>query len=161
MKRSQLNIVVLIAIVSLAVGVSAAMAASHSNTRTATVKVGNSSLGRILVEGRGRSLYLFEKDRPGHSACSGACATYWPPLLTKTKPMARSGAKQSLLGVIRRSDGTKQVSYAGHPLYRFVQDTKPGQTRGEGSQTFGAGWDVLSPAGKKIEQDQGAPGYPG
>ena len=161
MKRSHLSIAVLTAVVSLAIGVSAAMAATHSSTRTATVKVGNSSLGRILVDGRGRSLYLFEKDRRGHSACSGACATYWPPLLTKTNPIARGGAKQSLLGVIRRSDGTKQVTYAGHPLYRFVQDTKPGQTRGEGSQDFGAGWDVLSPAGKKIEKDAGDPGYPG
>ncbi len=126
-----------------------------------TVKTGNSSLGRIIVDARGRTLYLFEKDSRRRSACSGACATYWPPLLTKTKPIAGRGTKQSLLGVIRRSDGTRQVTYAGHPLYRFVQDTKPGQTNGEGSQAFGAGWDALSPAGKKIEKDASDPGYTG
>jgi len=161
MNRSYLSIVVLIAIVSLAVGVSAAMAATHSSARAATVRVGSSSLGRIVVDGRGRSLYLFEKDPRGHSACSGACATYWPPLLTKAKPIAKAGARQSLLGVIRRLDGTKQVTYAGHPLYRFVLDTRPGQTNGEGRQDFGAGWDALSPAGKKIEKATSDSGYPG
>ena len=69
--------------------------------------------------------------------------------------------KRSLLGVIRRANGTKQVTYAGHPLYRFVLDTKPGQTNGEGRQDFGAGWDALSPAGKKIEKDASDSGYPG
>ena len=161
MKRSYLSIVVLIAIVSLAVGASAAMAVTHSSGRAATVKVRSSSLGRIVVDGRGRSLYLFEKDPRGHSACSGACATYWPPVLTKAKPIAKAGAKPSLLGVIRRSDGTKQVTYASHPLYRFVLDTKPGQTNGEGRQDFGAGWDALSPAGKKIEKGASDSGYPG
>lgn len=67
--------------------------------------------------------------------------------------MARAGAKQALLGTIRRADGSKQVTYAGHPLYRYVQDRQPGQTTGEGLQLFGGGWEVLSPAGKKIESD--------
>lgn len=151
MKRSQLRTVVLTAILSLAVGAGAAMPATHSSTRATTVRVGSSSLGRILVDGRRHSLYLFEKDRRGHSACSRACATYWPPLLTKTKPSVGRGVKQSLLGVIRRSNGAKQVTYAGHPLYSYVLDTKAGQTTGEGSQDFGAGWDVVSPTGKKIE----------
>jgi predicted lipoprotein with Yx(FWY)xxD motif len=153
--------IALVAIISLAVGVSAAFGGTHAATRAVTVKAGNSSLGRIIVDARGRTLYLFEKDSRRRSACSGACATYWPPLLTKTKPIAGQGTRQSLLGVIRRSDGTRQVTYAGHPLYRFVQDTKPGQTNGEGSQAFGAGWDALSPAGKKIEKDASDPGYPG
>ena len=106
---------------------------------------------RILVDGRGRTLYLFEKDKRGRSACSGACATYWPPLLTNGKPIAAEAVERSLLGVTRRADGTTQVTYAGHPLYRFVQDTKPGQTSGQGLHDFGADWYVLSPAGKKIE----------
>ncbi len=67
--------------------------------------------------------------------------------------MARAGARQILLGTTRRANGSQQVTYAGHPLYRFVQDRKPGQTKGEGSREFGAGWDVLSPTGKKIESD--------
>ena len=118
-------------------------------------KVGgaNSPLGRIIVDKKGRTLYLFEKDKNRRSACSGQCATYWPPLLTHGNRVARGGARQSLLGRTRRANGSQQVTYAGHPLYRFVQDRKPGQTNGEGSQAFGAGWEALSPAGKKIEAD--------
>ena len=117
------------------------------------MKTGGSSLGRIVVDGRGpHAVPVREGHRARHSACSGACAAYWPPLLATGKPIAGPGAKPSLLGTIRRGDGTKQVTYAGHPLYRFVLDTKPGQTRGEGLQDFGAGWDALTPAGAKIEK---------
>jgi len=119
----------------------------------AKVGVANPPLGRIIVDSKGRTLYLFEKDKNRRSACYGQCATYWPPLLTHGKPVARAGVKQLLLGMTRRANGSEQVTYAGHPLYRFVADSKPGQTKGEGSQAFGAGWDVLSPAGKKIEAD--------
>jgi predicted lipoprotein with Yx(FWY)xxD motif len=149
-KRFLLIISALAALVSLAV-LSGAPAATDSQTSGARVSAASSSLGKIIVDGRGRTLYLFEKDRRGRSACSGACATYWPPLITRGKPIAGRGARRSLLGTIRRANGSQQVTYAGHPLYRYVQDTKPGQTRGEGSQLFGAGWDALSPAGKKIE----------
>jgi predicted lipoprotein with Yx(FWY)xxD motif len=76
---------------------------------------------------------------------------YWPPLITREKPVAGRGLKQSLLGTIRRANGSRQVTYAGHPLYRYVLDTRAGQTNGEGLQDFGGGWDVLSAAGKKIE----------
>ncbi len=119
----------------------------------ATVGVANSPLGRVVVDSKGRTLYLFEKDKNRGSACYGQCATYWPPLLTQGKPVARAGAKQLLLGTTRRANGSAQATYAGHPLYRFVEDREPGQTKGEGSQAFGAGWDVLSPAGRKIESD--------
>ena len=145
-------IITVVAALSLA-GLSAAIAAGNSASRPATVSTARTGLGRIIVNGQGRTLYLFEKDRRRHSACSGACATYWPPLLTHGKPTATGGAKQSLLGTIRRANGSHQVTYAGHPLYTFVQDTKRGQTKGEGSTLFGAGWDALSPAGKKIESD--------
>ncbi|HET8651523.1 MAG TPA: hypothetical protein VFM13_03025 [Gaiellaceae bacterium] len=119
----------------------------------ARVGVANSPLGRIVADGKGRTLYLFQKDKNRRSACSRLCAKYWPPLLTHGKPVARAGAKQSLLGITRRANGSEQVTYAGHPLYRFVEDRKPGQTKGQGSQAFGAGWDVLSPAGRKIGAD--------
>jgi predicted lipoprotein with Yx(FWY)xxD motif len=132
---------------------SAAKGSTPNGIAGAKVGVGSSALGRIIVDGKGRTLYLFEKDKNRRSACSGQCAIYWPPLLTHGKPVARGGARQSLLGMTRRANGSQQVTYAGHPLYRFVQDTKPGQTNGEGSQAFGAGWEVLSPAGKKIETD--------
>jgi predicted lipoprotein with Yx(FWY)xxD motif len=130
---------------------SAAMASARSATGATRIGVASSRLGRIVVDGKGRTLYLFEKDKNRRSACYGQCATYWPPLLTHAKPVARAGAKQSLLGTTRRANGSQQVTYGGHPLYRFILDKKPGQTKGAGLQDFGAGWDVVSPAGKKIE----------
>ena len=139
--------------VALAVAVGSASAATHAPGRSATVGTAASSLGRILVDSGGRTLYLFEKDKRGSSACSGLCTSYWPPLLTKGKPVASKGAEKSLLGSIRRADGTRQVTYAGHPVYFFSGDTKRGQTNGEGLTDFGAGWYVLSAAGKKIDRD--------
>lgn len=149
MKRYFLLVSGLAAVASMAL-LSGALAATVSQ-KGARVLAANSSLGRIVVDGRARTLYLFEKDRRGHSACSGTCATYWPPLITHGKPIAGPGVKSALLGTIRRANGTRQVTYAGHPLYLYVLDTKAGQTNGEGSQDFGAGWDALSPGGKKIE----------
>jgi predicted lipoprotein with Yx(FWY)xxD motif len=128
-------------------------AAAATGAGAATIKTRSSSLGRILVNGHGRTLYLFKKDRNGRSACYAQCATFWPPLLTSGKPHAGTGAKASLLGTTKRKNGARQVTYAGHPLYRYKLDTKPGQTKGEESTQFGAKWYVLSPAGKKIEGD--------
>lgn len=130
----------------------AATAAAKPAGRTATVSTTRSGLGRIIVERRGRTLYLFEKDARGRSACAGACATYWPPLLAKGQSLAIKGAKQALLGSIRRADGSRQVSYAGHPLYLFSGDSMRGQTNGEGLQELGAGWYAIAPSGTKIDR---------
>jgi predicted lipoprotein with Yx(FWY)xxD motif len=127
-------------------------AAPSSPSAPATISVQGSSLGQILVDGNGKTLYLFEADTGTQSTCSGACAQAWPPLTTNGAPKAAGGASASLLGTTVRSDGTTQVTYSGHPLYSFISDTKPGDTNGEGSTAFGAGWDVLSPAGAKIEK---------
>jgi predicted lipoprotein with Yx(FWY)xxD motif len=152
MSRSALILALLAVAASLAGVGAVASASTGTSTAAVTVKAGSSSLGRIVVDSRGRTLYLFEKDTRARSSCAGACAAYWPPLLTAGKPVAGPGVKSSLLGKIRRSNGTKQVTYAGHPLYRFALDTKPGQVRGEGLQDFGAGWDALRPSGAKIEK---------
>ena len=130
----------------------AASSGTPASAAAAAVKAGTSTLGAIVTDAAGRTLYLFEKDSGGKSACSGACAQGWPPLLTTGTPTAAAGASTSLLGTIKRTDGTVQVTYAGHPLYYFVEDTKPGDTKGEGVQAFGAGWDLIGPAGKKIEK---------
>jgi predicted lipoprotein with Yx(FWY)xxD motif len=130
-----------------------AVASSGSSARPAAVASGSSALGRIIVDSRGHTLYLFEKDRRGASACSGVCLTYWPPLLTSGRPTAIKGAKSSLLASIRRADGKRQVTYAGHPLYLFSGDASRGQTNGEGLNDFGAGWYALMPSGKKIDRD--------
>ena len=126
--------------------------APSSQSTPATISVHASSLGQILVDANGKTLYLFEADTSTQSTCSGACAQAWPPLTTNGVPKAAGGSSQSLLGTTMRSEGTTQVTYGGHPLYYFTNDTKPGDTTGEGSTAFGAGWDVLSPTGDKIEK---------
>ncbi len=137
---------------SLAVGVSSALAASHTAGAGVKVGVASSGLGRILVDGRGRTLYLFEKDKRGKSACAGKCASIWPPLIASGKPLATAGAKASLLGTTRRADGRLQVTYNHHPLYTFVKDTRKGQTTGEEVDAFGAEWYAVSAAGAKVEK---------
>src|SRR5689334_16716971 len=151
MNATRFGIATLMAL--LLVGVGSALAASSPAPRAATVATAPSGLGRILVDGRGRTLYLFEKDRPGSSACAGLCSTYWPPLLATGKSIAGKGTKGSLLSSVRRSNGSRQVTYAGHPLYLFSGDSKRGQTNGEGLTDFGAAWYALSSAGKKIDRD--------
>ena len=131
--------------------VSAATAAARSSTRAASVGTAHTKLGQVAATAQGRTLYLFKKDKHGHSACSGLCATYWPPLLTHGKPVAMKGVKRSLLGTIRRSNGTRQVTLAGRLVYRFFGDSKRGDTNGEGLTDFGAKWDALSPSGKTVE----------
>jgi predicted lipoprotein with Yx(FWY)xxD motif len=129
-------------------------AASHAaaGTRGPVVSTASTSLERVLVDARGHTLYLFGKDRNGKSACSGACAAAWPPLIATTKPRAGGGAKASRLGTTRRGDGRLQVTYNHHPVYTFVKDTKKGQTNGEGLTAFGGTWDALSAAGAKVEK---------
>jgi predicted lipoprotein with Yx(FWY)xxD motif len=116
------------------------------------------SLGRILIDSRGRTLYLFEKDRKGKSACAGQCAAFWPPLIANGKPRATRAAKTSLLGTTKRPDGRLQVTYNHHPLYTFAKDKKNGQTSGEGLNAFGGEWDAVSPAGAKIEKQTSSTG---
>jgi predicted lipoprotein with Yx(FWY)xxD motif len=125
-------------------------APASASVAKSTVEVRGTRLGKILVDSRGHTLYLFKKDSGGRSACSGACAKFWPPLRASGKPTAGRGVSASKLGTIRRSDGKPQVTYKGHPLYTFLQDTKAGQTNGQGLTAFGASWFALSPAGNQI-----------
>jgi predicted lipoprotein with Yx(FWY)xxD motif len=147
--RMRRSIAVLVVVVLAATALASLTAiASSATSKPATVKTGTSALGRIVVDGKSRTLYLFEKDKHGKSACSGACATNWPPLLTKGKPVAGTGAKASLLGTTKRSDGTTQVTYNKHPLYTFLGDKgKRGATTGEGLDAFGAKWYVVAAKG--------------
>ena len=141
---------------SAAPGYSTAGNQSGSIARAANaarIAVGRSSLGRILVTGQGRSVYLFEKDHQEASTCYGACAGEWPPVTTRRAPIAAKGVVAVLLGTRKRRDGTLQVTYNRHPLYTYAGDTKAGQTTGEGSNAYGGAWYVLSPAGKKIDDD--------
>ena len=155
MKR---KIAVIIAAAALAAATLAAAAvgnASSASTSQASkgtrVALAKTALGSVLVDARGRTLYLFEKDKHRRSACYGACAAYWPPLLSSTKPRPGRGVRASLLGLAKRTDGRRQVTYAGHPLYRFSGDTKAGDTTGEGLTDFGGAWEAIAASGRAVE----------
>ena len=108
-------------------------------------------LGTVLVDSNGRTLYLFEQDKSTKSTCYGGCAGIWPPLTTS--PKAAGGVSAAKLGTSKRTDGTSIVTYGGHPLYTYVGDAAPGDTKGEGLDQFGAKWYVVAPSGQKIDKD--------
>jgi predicted lipoprotein with Yx(FWY)xxD motif len=117
----------------------------------ATIGVASSSsLGKILVDSQGRTVYLFEKDTGTTSTCSGECAVDWPPVTSKGKPTVGSGLTASKIGTTKRSDGSEQVTYDGHPLYLFAGDHGSGDVNGQALNAFGAPWYVVSPAGAAI-----------
>jgi predicted lipoprotein with Yx(FWY)xxD motif len=128
-------------------------ASSHAASTTAALSL--RTIARIprsaLVGSNGRTLYLFEADKAGKPACSGACASAWPPDTATGTLHAGSGVNQALLGTIKRSDGTTQVTYNGHPLYYFTGDSSAGTAMGQGTKAFGAGWYVVSASGSKID----------
>jgi predicted lipoprotein with Yx(FWY)xxD motif len=133
--------------------VASSSASSTAVSAPATVAVGTSKLGKILVDGNGRTLYLFEADTGNSSSCSGACATAWPPFTTSGAPRAGAGVAANLLGTTMRPDGQQEVTYHGHPLYYYVGDAGPGAVNGQGINGFGAKWYVLGPTGEKIDTD--------
>lgn len=110
--------------------------------------------GTVLMAGpKHLTVYLFEADHGTTSNCSGACAQAWPPVTTTGEPSAEGAAKSADLGTTTRSDGTKQVTYHGHPLYYYVSDQSSGETTGQGVKSFGAAWYVMSPKGEKVDDD--------
>jgi len=112
-----------------------------------TLGVETTRLGRIVVDARGRTLYLFAKDRRGHSACTGGCTRVWPPALATGRLHLGPGLREAKVTTIRRRDGRRQLVYNGHPLYTLTADTAPGQASGQG---FEGSWFVVSPAGRAI-----------
>jgi predicted lipoprotein with Yx(FWY)xxD motif len=127
-----------------------ASAGSSASAGTATVETQTGAVGTYLTDGSGRALYLFVSDTPTTSTCSGACATAWPPLTATGTPTASGQAQSAQLGTLSRTDGTTQVTYAGHPLYYFVGDKSAGQTTGQGKNGFGALWWLVAPSGTAI-----------
>jgi predicted lipoprotein with Yx(FWY)xxD motif len=129
---------------------SASATAAPVSAKGVSIGTAKNSSGTYLTGASGRALYLWEADSPGMSSCSGACAKAWPPLTTTGTPSAGHGVTAGDLGTISRSDGTKQVTYKGHPLYYFVADTTAGSTKGQGSDSFGAKWWLVAPSGTAI-----------
>ncbi|HWG08954.1 MAG TPA: hypothetical protein VN672_08090 [Solirubrobacteraceae bacterium] len=110
-------------------------------------------LGTILAAGPKRlTVYMFEADKGSTSSCSGACAEAWPPVTTAGAPTAGGAAVSADLGTTKRSDGTEQVTYKGHPLYFYDDDKDAGDAYGQGEKAFGAEWYVLAPSGNKVDE---------
>jgi predicted lipoprotein with Yx(FWY)xxD motif len=123
-----------------------------AETGAGVVSLGNvQKLGMVLVDSNGMTLYDFHKDKGTTSSCYGACAQVWPPLLTNGEPQVGNGASAAKLGTTERKDGTTQVTYAGHPLYTFVSDQKPGEAKGNDVSDFGAQWYTLQGNGEEPE----------
>ncbi len=135
---------------------STSAAASSPSTSSTTAAAGGAigttkaRDGTYLTGASGRALYLWVADTNGKSSCSGACAQAWPPLTTTGTPSASGGAISADLGTITRAEGTKQVTYKGHPLYYFAGDPGAGTTTGQGSNQFGAKWWLVAPSGAAI-----------
>lgn len=147
---NRLAAIVLAAVLGV-VGFLIATSTAHSaNRSSATVSLRKTTLGMVLVTASGHTIYLFEKDRNGKSACTASCAQFWPPLLVRGKPTAGPGVHAALLATTRRSNGSVQVTYNRHPLYTYTLDKRAGQTTGEGLSVFGAKWYALSARGAAI-----------
>lgn len=128
-------------------------AATGQASGTATVSLAAISgiPGKVLVGNNGHTMYLFQGDKSGTSACSGACAAAWPPVTVSGAPEAGSGINQAQLVVIKRSNGTMQLAYNGHPLYYFTADRAAGTAHGQGLKAFGAEWYVVNASGTKVD----------
>lgn len=120
-----------------------------SSGGAAVVSLGHTKAGMVLVDANGMTLYDFHKDKGTTSSCYGPCAEGWPPALTEGEPSVGNGASASKLGTTERKDGTTQITYAGHPLYTFVEDKKPGEANGNDVKAFGGQWYALKGSGEE------------
>jgi predicted lipoprotein with Yx(FWY)xxD motif len=132
-------------------GKSVSSSPSGSGSGMAITGASVSGLGTVLVDSEGLTVYEFAKDKGTSSSCYGECAEGWPPVITEGAPSAGEGAMASQLGTTKRKDGTLQVTYAGHPLYTFVEDEGPGEANGNGSEAFGGTWSALDESGAAVE----------
>jgi predicted lipoprotein with Yx(FWY)xxD motif len=124
--------------------------AAANGSSAATVGVRSGPLGKYLVDGSGRALYLFLSDGTNKSSCKGTCLVYWPLLTSSGKPAAADGVTGGRLATFAGAGGANVVSYAGHPLYYFALDKAPGDTKGQGRDDFGAKWWLVAPSGTPI-----------
>lgn len=119
---------------------------------SSSVATSNTGLGQILVDGKGRTVYLFEKDTGPTSTCTGSCTQYWPPVPANGTVQATGQASAAEVGSIAEAGGGRQLSYAGHPLYYFVGDKHTGDTKGQALDQFGALWYALDAGGNAVTQ---------
>jgi predicted lipoprotein with Yx(FWY)xxD motif len=129
----------------------AATAPTTPSGTTATVGAATlGGVGKVLVDSQGRTLYIFRQDTSTTSTCLDACAAGWPPARVSGKPTVGAGLTKSMVGTTKRTDGQPQLTYNGHPLYRFIGDQKPGDVNGQGTNAFGGLWYVIAPSGDEV-----------
>jgi predicted lipoprotein with Yx(FWY)xxD motif len=150
MLNKNVALVALAALVLAGAGAATAAAVTRSQSSRGTVTLHKTKLGKVLATRSGMTLYLFKADKRGKSSCYGQCATYWPPLLKKGTLTAGTGLNAKLLGTTKRKNGTRQVTYSGHPLYRFKLDKEVGEVEGQGEDFFGGKWWAVSAAGRAV-----------
>jgi predicted lipoprotein with Yx(FWY)xxD motif len=126
-----------------------ATASDRSMTEGPALTLHKTPYGKVLFDGRSRALYVFGRDKGRSSTCYGSCATTWPPYIVTSKPRAGTGVRASLIGTTKRKNGKLQVTYGGHPLYRYQADPK-GQAKCQKVTTFGGIWLVVAPSGKAV-----------
>jgi predicted lipoprotein with Yx(FWY)xxD motif len=126
-----------------------ASSGSTGSAKAISITTAKGADGTYLVGPSGRPIYLWVADSGGKSACAGACAQVWPPVIASATPTVSGGVNAANLGTITRSDGAKQVTYMGHPLYYFIED-KGTNIKGQGSNSFGAKWWLVAPSGSAI-----------
>ena len=156
MKRILLGLAPAAAVLAIAgCGGSSSSRASASGAKPARtpggITIAHGKLGAYLTDSKGRALYLFEADKGASSTCYSACASIWPPLTSSGATTSAAGVARTLLGTTKRTDGTSEVTFHGHPLYYYVGDAAAGSTTGQGLNQFGAKWYLVAPNGSRLE----------
>jgi predicted lipoprotein with Yx(FWY)xxD motif len=136
-------------------GSSSSSPSAKAAAQTSAVHAADTDAGKILVDAQGRAMYAFAADSKGHSACTGSCLTYWPPVKAGAKPPTDAAGVTATFGVLNRPDGTAQLTADGRPMYTYVGDTKPGATTGQGKNLSGGLWWVVNPAGSLVKAATG------
>ena len=136
---------------------SGVLAAKHSSSSGTWVTLHKTSLGKVLATKSGRTLYAYKPDTKNHSNCNTGCSGIWPPLLAKGTLHAGTGVKAKLFGTTKRTDGKRQVTYKGHPLYQYTGDSKAGQTSGQGYLGI---WHAVNASGSPVTHAAGAGSTP-
>jgi predicted lipoprotein with Yx(FWY)xxD motif len=155
MRRLILPLIATLAVSAATVAIVAS--ASGKGSAHHSLELRKTSLGRVIVDAKGRTLYRFLHDHGTRSTCSGACAAAWPPALVKGKPTVGKGLAKRKVGTTRRADGTRQLTYRGHPLYRFAGDAnQPGKVTGQGINAFGGRWWVVDAKGRSVTKSAAA-----
>jgi predicted lipoprotein with Yx(FWY)xxD motif len=148
----RVRLLALVACFGLALA-AASVSVAASQSGPAKIRLGRTKLGMLVVNHSEFTIYAFTKDRRNHDACQSIrlCLHAWPPVTSAGAPLAGRGVKASLLGTIKLKDGKRQVTYAGHPLYTYIGDTRPRETKFVNILQFNGFWPALNAAGKEVK----------